>query len=392
MAKIKNLFKKLFPASAKTSEKYTNNLLWKLDKLNDRLDELETISTRLAILEKSEQDINARLERIEETNDLILHSLEFGTPLLDLAKSTSEAVTKIDETLSRVEAISSDSKKEIGSVEAKVLDSVIKVDDKIADASSALEKVLDNQSGLMDKSELILDRAEKTHERAVKAVGNSQEAVWAHVFHDTIKNSEWLKDTRFSPGRWAVGYPYLYVLYRILNEVKPKSILDIGLGQTTKMIMQYAQAFDDVEHTVIEDNESWIKFFVNSTQIPSATNIKLLKTALKDFNSATGVRMYDNFKELLEGKRYDLISIDAPASGDMKEYARVDILPLLPNCLTDDFIILVHDTERFTENKTVQLIEEKLQSKNIDYKKGQYYGQNSTTLLCSLNLGFLASL
>ena len=33
----------------------------------------------------------------------------------------------------------------------------------------------------------------------------------------------------FSPGRGAIGYPVMYVLYRVLNEFKPTSILELGI-------------------------------------------------------------------------------------------------------------------------------------------------------------------
>ena len=70
--------------------------------------------------------------------------------------------------------------------------------------------------------------------------GRQSEVLWGEIFRDTIVNSIWLKDKSFSPGRWAAGYPFLYALYRVLDEARPKRILELGLGQTTRMIGQYA--------------------------------------------------------------------------------------------------------------------------------------------------------
>ncbi len=80
----------------------------------------------------------------------------------------------------------------------------------------------------------------------------NKEILWAETFNNTISDSNWLKDKSFSPGRWAVGYQYLYAVYRILNAVKPKKILELGLGQSTKLLNQYAKANKDVKHTVVE--------------------------------------------------------------------------------------------------------------------------------------------
>ena len=44
------------------------------------------------------------------------------------------------------------------------------------------------------------------------------ELYWAQIYNSTTQNSAWLTENNFSPGRWAVGYNFLYVMYRILSE------------------------------------------------------------------------------------------------------------------------------------------------------------------------------
>ena len=77
-----------------------------------------------------------------------------------------------------------------------------------------------------DQNHLISNELKNISLQTSQIKKQTSEAVWAHIFHDTIVESTWLKDKTFSPGRWAVGYPYLYVMYRILNEVHPKRILE----------------------------------------------------------------------------------------------------------------------------------------------------------------------
>ena len=67
-----------------------------------------------------------------------------------------------------------------------------------------------------------------------------KEIYYSVLFNQVTQNSPWLNDKSFAPGRWAVDYCFLYTMYRALEVVRPKSILDIGLGQTTKMLSQYA--------------------------------------------------------------------------------------------------------------------------------------------------------
>ena len=219
----------------------------------------------------------------------------------------------------------------------------------------------------------------------------SYENVYANVFHDTTIESDWLKDKVFWPGRSALGYPAMYVTYRILNELKPKRILELGLGQSTKLISQYAAKNPTVEHTVVESNQDWINFFSNSYHLPKNTKIEKLDYKIIPYkNSET--RVFDGFKEKFSGKKIDFILIDAPLGVDMKEYSRIDVLNILPECIDGDFIILIDDTERLGETNTLAEIRKALESNSIMYAEGSYGGMKRSTLICSVNLSFLATL
>ena len=95
---------------------------------------------------------------------------------------------------------------------------------------------------------------------------------------------------------------------------------------------------------------------------------------------------------MISGEKYDLISIDAPLGGDMKQYARIDILKIIPDCLSDSFVILIDDYERPGDNATVQKMKQKLSDNNIEYVFGKYSGAKDMAIICSKDLGFLKSL
>lgn len=189
-----------------------------------------------------------------------------------------------------------------------------------------------------------------------------------------------------------MGYQYLYVMYRILNEIKPKKILELGLGQSTRMIGSYARAHNDIEHIIVEHDEKWIDFFQQDFSLSSNSEILLLDREFISFKDAEKVRVFKGFAEKLTNKQFDFISIDAPLGGDMKQYARIDVLQMLPGILSDDFIIMIDDTERSGEKNTVLLIEQCLQTSKIPYKKGVYSGAKDCTLICAEKLGFLTTM
>jgi len=81
------------------------------------------------------------------------------------------------------------------------------------------------------------------------------------IFNNSIIDCEWLKYKNFSPGYWACDYACLYTLFRVLNDMRPKSILEFGLGQSSKLIQQYANYFNDVDAITCEHDTQWINFF-----------------------------------------------------------------------------------------------------------------------------------
>lgn len=218
-----------------------------------------------------------------------------------------------------------------------------------------------------------------------------REVLWAEVFGSTIASSTWFRGESLSPGRWAVGYPYLYVLYRILDEIRPARILELGLGQSTRMISRYA-ASNDVEHHVVEHDERWLDWFLRASDLPANTQVVRLDWAYVTYNEVADVRIYDGFADTFSGKRFDFISIDAPLGGDMEHYARVDVLGLLPGCLAESFVIMIDDLERPGESRTFAEMKEALARASVEYACGVYSGVKDVGVLCSPDLAFLCSL
>ena len=218
------------------------------------------------------------------------------------------------------------------------------------------------------------------------------EAVWAEIYNSTITKSRWLKDKAFSPGRWAVGYPYLYVMYRILNEVQPQNILELGLGQSTKMIGQYTSYYKGVHHQVVEHDPEWIDFFKKNYSLSERTKLIQLNREFVPYKEAEKVRVFKDFSQTFKGQKFDFISIDAPLGGDMKEYARIDVLQMIPACLAEDFIIMIDDCERSGEKRTVMEMERVLQENQILYRKGKYSGKKDCIVIAANVLKFVCSM
>lgn len=220
----------------------------------------------------------------------------------------------------------------------------------------------------------------------------SKEILWSEIFNNTISDSKWLKDKSFSPGRWAVGYQYLYAVYRILNEAKPKNILELGLGQSTRLLSQYVRVNKDAEHLIVEHDKNWIEFFSNEFRLPENSNIVQLELENREFKEDTEVLCYKDFYEALKNRKFDFISIDAPFGFNAKVYARIDVLKIMPQSLAENFVIVIDDYNRKGEKNTVLEMEKILTENGIKYAKGVYTGEKECLVITSENNKFLTSM
>ncbi|MDR0798679.1 MAG: hypothetical protein LBN18_02830 [Dysgonamonadaceae bacterium] len=216
----------------------------------------------------------------------------------------------------------------------------------------------------------------------------SNEILKAITFNSTIADCEWLKYRNFSPGRHAVDYAFLYTLFRVLEGMKPKSVIEFGLGESSKLIQQYAY-FHHVEAVTVEHDPDWIRFFSNNTAGKYPVEIKLMELAkIKYKNKET--LSYKNIEEELKGKQYDLIVIDGPFGS--KRYSRPQILFMAKNNLQKEFCILVDDYVRKGERETVKELLHILNQEGIKYVTKAYAGSKQHFLICSENLKFLTTL
>lgn len=229
-----------------------------------------------------------------------------------------------------------------------------------------------------------LSRGTRAAQRAAK------EAVWGRVFADTTAQSSWFTDTALSPGRWAVGYPFLYALYRVLDESRPSSILELGLGQSSKLTGQYAGSREGVRHVVVEHDPDWIAAFGRNYALPPATRLERLDLAGGDAEGRE-VLHYDGFAAAVGDSRYDLILIDGPF-GSGAERSRLDVLDLIPGGLAESFVILLDDYQRPGERFAAEAIADALTGAGIEHVTSSYSGDKEIWMAASPDMRFFTTM
>lgn len=239
---------------------------------------------------------------------------------------------------------------------------------------------------MLSKIKLLISENRNYHKEQINLL---KELNWANVFHDSIRGEDVLKDLPLNIGRWAGNYTFFYVLYRVIKESQPKSVLELGLGESTKFITALIDTYKIKRHDVIEHDQEWINIYKSkqfNTSVTKFFHKNLIKTNINDtqhfsYSNLDGVNLID----------YDLYVIDGPYGS--KYYSRKEIIDLIK--LRDnskDFIIIIDDSNRIGEKQTIKNLENYFDKESIDFKSTHYHGLKSVYLCCSPNYKFLTSL
>lgn len=214
------------------------------------------------------------------------------------------------------------------------------------------------------------------------------ENYWANVFNSTIAESDFLIFKSFCPGRWAASYSFLYVLYRVVNEFRPHNIIEFGLGQTSKITIQYAKKYNE-NLTIIEHNPEWLDAFKKNVPESFDVDNYVHILGLREKDNGAGYA-YDGVDDFLaqQKHKFDLVIVDGPFGS--KHNSRTDVLKIIEsNMLNGNFVIIVDDCERLGEQETIQTI---LIKKEIKYSIGEYSGEKKQVLITNVKNRFLTSL
>ena len=221
-----------------------------------------------------------------------------------------------------------------------------------------------------------------------KAQRQYQELNFADLLHDSAAGSSWLKDKSFALYGWAANYSFIYTLFRILDNVRPAKILEMGLGQTSLVTSQYAAHNNPAaEVDIIENDTSWINIY--RPRLAAGENIRLNQCDIEFFDEEGQNRRYNRaaLSQITADKKYNLIIVDGPMGGGQK-HPRSNILDLVEKNLAPDFIIIFDDVERHGEQATIARTQDKLKTMGIAFATQQRDALKSQFLIFSQSYEF----
>lgn len=217
-----------------------------------------------------------------------------------------------------------------------------------------------------------------------------KELEWAHVYHDSIRGKKWLEKLPLNIGRWAGNYSFFYVLNRILSDYKPESILEFGLGESSKFVSMFLEnQLLNSNHHIIEQDGNWYQNFKYNFQLSSRSMVTICPLIKKTVLTHE-VNSYDGLKEVIN-RKYDLYIVDGPFGS--QHYSRYDIVEVAKKkTFNDEFIILIDDYQRVGEKETVDELMNVFKAKKIQIYRGVYEGNKSVCVLVTEKYKFLQSI
>jgi hypothetical protein len=199
----------------------------------------------------------------------------------------------------------------------------------------------------------------------------------------------------------AAASPTLQLtIVKILALCAPDTVLELGSGQSTKVLAQFARAHPAAQILTIEEDAGWHQRLSSTLEAPP--NHRYVTSALEPRDvrlpknrGRVSTSWYRDGEALVEGRRFQLIIVDGPTNfrrGDeFVRYSRAGVIPVLPSILADSFAVVIDDTDNFGYVLTARSMEEAIVVSGRRVHSFHIHGVKSQTVLCSPDWQFLRS-
>jgi hypothetical protein len=166
---------------------------------------------------------------------------------------------------------------------------------------------------------------------------------------------------------WSFTKEQMNELCKTLVKYKPKSICEFGCGVTSSVFKQWCEN-NDCELLSIEHDAKYAKMY-NGVLFPLKAfgELEIGDIHFNNVNYYVGLEEYLNER----GSKFDFVCIDGPFGGDKRyEYTRVQLLDFIEyDLLCDECVFMVHDVERASQEKTLNIFEKMLKDKGYEFSK-----------------------
>lgn len=165
------------------------------------------------------------------------------------------------------------------------------------------------------------------------------------------------------PVGGAAGPLLLYLLIRILDEMPVKNILELGAGQSTRLLDAWAQ--ENQGHVVTFEHDKLWADTVSSSINQNSTQV--LHLPLVEMDTDRGkVNWYACPSDgVLPESGFDLVLVDGPVGS--KNLSRYGIVEKVPELMGKEWVIVWDDLDRLSDLQSFAFFIEKLRANGLKH-------------------------
>jgi hypothetical protein len=186
------------------------------------------------------------------------------------------------------------------------------------------------------------------------------EVIYRDLFRrelDKLGEEDW-----FYPVGGAANYSLLYLIVRIATGFRPRSVLDIGAGEST-LLWAMLQRHGLIEEILtLENNADW------AARIGARVDHEILVAPLKKAEVNGRPAMTYDWDLIRQRSAFEVMVCDGP--NGTARHSRCGILNMLTDTLPEDFLLMLDDAERPGEQDTIRQIHKRLDQLGLPYQVG----------------------
>ncbi|MCC2976607.1 hypothetical protein LK533_07950 [Sphingomonas sp. PL-96] len=184
------------------------------------------------------------------------------------------------------------------------------------------------------------------------------------------------EEDRFFPVGGAANYSLLYLILRIGVEFRPRSVLDIGAGESTLLWSMLHRRGLVGEVLTLEDDAGW------GERIGAQVDHPILVTPLQQRSIAGRTVLTYDWDAAFHEHVFDVVVCDGPRG--VPRHSRAGILSALEgDRLGKDFALILDDAERIGEQDTITAIHARLQAQGRSYVAGTVQAAKTQVLFAT---------
>lgn len=194
----------------------------------------------------------------------------------------------------------------------------------------------------------------------------------------------------------AAANPSLQLLnLKVLTLCQPRSVLELGSGQTTKIMSHYSRLNPQADVVTLEQNGQWWEMLRSEiTHDYRYAELESCKIVVPGRSKKVSCEWYGRQPEFAH-KKFAYVLVDGPDSGQAGTvhvpFARAGVLQILPEALDDDFVVVFDDAERSGELMTIEAFAKKLVASRKSFVRFSVCGSKTQEVFCSPAYAFLRS-